>query len=168
MRNTNITQPTLSHLLQWTRRKLTTLGRAKVALEKLGILSAPAADCPRQRLEPVANRPVHKPPAMFSRFFTKVFCADASQNQRGPNVPSPPELLKQDAPAKDTSASDDARPSNPFSGAKKNVGTMEELHKKCKGTSGRPVHRKINEYTSCNNNRPLLQRCSRSPSRAPN
>lgn len=73
---------------------------------------------------------------MFSRLFTKVFCDAPNQNQRGPNVPqppSPPELTKQDAASQDTSASDDARPTSSFSAVKKNVGTMEELHKKCKG-----------------------------------
>lgn len=72
---------------------------------------------------------------MFSRFFTKVFCADASQNQRGsvPQPPSPLDALKPETGGKDSGASDDARPTSSFSSGKKNVGTMEELHKKCKG-----------------------------------
>lgn len=76
---------------------------------------------------------------MFSRFFSKVFCADAS-NQRGSGAvppPSPLEAAAKPPSAGDDQLSDDMRPTSPYSAVKKNVGTMEELHKKCKGEIGR-------------------------------
>lgn len=90
---------------------------------------------------------------MFSRIFTKVFCADASSaNQRGgANVPQPPSPLDTLKPDKDNSASSDDGRSGAlsFSAGKRNVGTMEELHKKCKGWFILPPERDDYEITLC-------------------
>lgn len=73
---------------------------------------------------------------MFVSLFSKVFC---KENQRGFDATPPPnpaldEKKTADLPESSSSTSDSSRG---FFGllntTRKNVGTMEELHKKCKG-----------------------------------